>query len=159
MRYLLLSLVLAGVCFATEVKIVSQKFTASEVSSRAKFSGNVVVTKQKDVLKSDELIVFFNKKRKPTKYEAVGKASANVFLRGKEYFAKGKKLIYEPKSGTYTIKGNAVFIDKTTNKKVYGEIIRVNQKDGKYEVDGKNNEPVKFIFEIDDKEASKKLGK
>ncbi len=154
MRFFLIGLFLLSSAFGSQVEISADKFDAAEASRQAKFSGNVLVTRKKDRLKADRLIVNFDKKRKPTKYEASGHASINMFLKGKEYFGKGGRLIYEPKINRYTIQGNAVFIDKTTDKKIQGEIIRVNQSSGKYEVLGKKNKPVKFIFKIDDEKVN-----
>lgn len=157
MRYFILSLIATTSLLAVEVKVSADKFNADEITNRAKFLGHVIVTKQKDILKADKLIIDFNKKRKPTKYEATGNASIKVFIKGKEYFGKGKSLIYEPMENRYIIKGDAFFEDRTSDKKVYGELISVNQNDGKYRVDGKNNEPVKFIFQIDDKQVGSQI--
>ncbi len=157
MKYLLIALLMINFAFCKEVVVVADKFSASEITKKATFVQNVKVSKDKDLLKADKLIISFDKKRKPIKYEANGHASIRVFIKNKEYFGSGKSLIYEPKIDEYSIKGDAILIDKTTKKEVRGEIIRVNQKSGKYEVLGKKNQPVKFIFQIDDKDVGKKL--
>lgn len=157
MKYLIASLLTISTLVAVEVKVSADKFSANEIKNKAEFLGHVVITKQNDILKADKLTINFDKKRKPTKYEATGNASIKVFIKNKEYFGKGKTLTYEPKKNKYTIKGNAFFEDRTADRKVYGEIISVNQTDGKYQVDGKNNEPVKFIFQVDDKEVGSKI--
>ncbi len=136
--------------FAAKVEIKADKFSADEMLGQGKFLGNVVISKGNDILRADKLLVDFNKKKKPTKYTANGNVSINIFIKGKNYFGSGNKLIYEPLKNAYRLDGNAFLEDRTTNKKVYGESIYVNQKDGKYEVDSKDNEPVKFIFQIDD---------
>jgi lipopolysaccharide transport periplasmic protein lptA len=38
-----------------------------------------------------------------------------------------------------------------TDKKVYGEKIMVNQNSGTYNVNSGKKEPVKFIFQVEDK--------
>ncbi len=151
MRHILTFACFFALAFAGEVQVSADKFVADEASGVGKFIGNVVITKDKDILKSNRLIINFNKKRKPTKYEAQGDASINVFIDGKEYFGSGKKLTYNPIKNIYTIQGNAFFHEKITNKKVYGDKIIVNQKSGQYEVSSKKNEPVKFIFHVEDK--------
>ncbi len=138
-------------CFATQVEVSADKFTGNESGGFGKFLGNVIVTKGNDTLKSDKLIISFNKKRKPTKYEASGNASIKVFIDKKEYVGRGDSLIYDPIENIYTISGNAFFEERTSNKKVYGEKIVVNQKNGKYDVTSKKNKPVKFIFEVENK--------
>lgn len=157
MKFFIFSLITVASLYAVEVKVNADKFKANEITNKAEFTGHVIVTKQKDILKADKLTIDFDKKRKPTKYIATGNASVKVFIKGKEYFGKGKNLIYEPLINQYTIKGNAFLEDRTSDKKVYGELISVDQNSGKYEVDGKNNEPVKFIFQIDDKNAENKI--
>lgn len=152
MRIIFTILLLFTLASSAEVKVTADNFSANEISGKGTFNGHVKVIKGEDILKSDKLIIYFNKNKKPTKYEATGNASIKVNIKGKKYFGKGNKLIYEPNSDTYKILGNAFFEDRTTDKKIYGENIKVNQKNGEYKVDSKKNEPVKFIFHVDDKQ-------
>lgn len=151
MRYFLIFTLFALGAIAQNVEVTAEKFSASEPSGRSEFTGNVVVKKGEDTLKADKLVILFDKKRKPTKYEATGNAQIDIVIDKKNYYAKGSKLTYEPISKLYKIDGNAFLHDKTTNKKVYGDFIKVDQSKGVYEVDGRNNKPVKFIFQVDDK--------
>lgn len=151
MKIIVSLLMFIGVLFAQEVNILAEKFSANELSLKAQFDKNVTVTKGDDVLKTDKLLILFNKKKEPVKYEATGNASIRVFLKGKEYFGRGDLLIYEPQLDTYTINGNAFLEDRTTKKKIYGDSIKIDQKKGEYNVGGKENKPVKFTFEVKDK--------
>lgn len=150
MRYILTIFFLVSLAFCEKVEVNADNFSANEIKGIGEFLGNVVITKGKDVLKSDKLVINFDNKKKPTKYEASGNASITVFMDGKHYFGQGNSLIYDPIKSIYTIQGNAFLEEKTTHKKVYGKKIVVNQKNGKYEVSSDKNKPVKFIFQIND---------
>lgn len=150
MRFFLLFFTLVAIVVAQNVEVTAEKFSASELVGRSEFTGNVVVKKGEDILKSDKLTILFDKKRKPTKYEAFGNASIDMTIDTKSYYVKGDKLIYEPNSKLYKVEGNAFLHDKTTNKKVYGDFIKVDQSKGIYEVDGHANKPVKFVFQVED---------
>lgn len=155
MRFILILIFLGLTSFAQEVQVSADNFSANELKGVGKFTGNVIITKGKDILKSNELIINFDKKKKPLKYEALGNASITVFMDGKHYYGKGNSLIYNPVENLYTIEGDAFLEEKTTGKKVYGKKIVVNQKNGKYEVSSDKNKPVKFIFQIDDSSIKK----
>ncbi len=150
MRIFVLIVALFYSLFAQEVEIKADKFSANEILGEGKFLGHVSIKKANDILKSDALVVKFNKEKKPVKYIANGNVSISIVIKNKIYFGKGDKLIYDPIKDKYSLKGNAFLEDKMTRKKVYGNNIHVNQKNGKYEVDSDKNTPVKFIFQIDD---------
>ena len=150
MKYLLLVLV-ATFLSASEVQITADKFMANEVKLVSTFRGHVHVTKGSDDLKADKIVIDFNKDKKPIKYTATGNAKANMTLNKKKYFASGNVLIYQPKLARYTIEKNAFLHELGTDKKVYGDVIQVDQNKGYHEVGSKENEPVKFIFKIEDK--------
>jgi len=136
---------------ASEVEITANKFTADETKGISVFTGNVHVVKGKDDLKANKVVVNFDKKKQPTLYTASGSAKAKLTINGKSYFAKGDTLIYNPLTLKYIIKKNAFLQEINSDKKIYGENISVDQARGYYEVDGKKNEPVKFIFKVKDK--------
>ncbi len=155
MRKVIIFFLILESVFCAKVQITAKKFLADELKAKVEFLGDVVITKQKDILKADKLIVNFDKNKKPKLYTATGHATLLMFLKNKQYFAKGDKLIYEPRLDQYYIKGNAFLEDRSTNKKVFGQNISVNQNSGQYEVNGKKDEPVKFIFEVDEKQVGK----
>ncbi len=154
MRYLWVLLVVLAFARAEEVEVSADNFKANEIKRYGQFTGHVLVKKGKDTLKADKLIIRFNKKRKPVRYTARGHASIEVFIKNKNYLGKAKELVYIPQTNTYKLQGNAYLEDKSTNKKIYGNNIIVNQNAGKYEVDSKGDEPVKLIFQIDDKKLN-----
>ncbi len=150
MRYLIYFLFVT-LLSASQVEVTADKFTADEAKGISIFTGNVHIVKGKDDLKADKVVINFNKKKQPTLYTATGHAQARLIIKDKKYFAKGNTLIYDPVTLKYTIKKNAFLQELNTDKKIYGENIWVDQAKGYYEVDGKKNKPVKFIFKIVDK--------
>ena len=73
------------------------------------------------------------------------------------YNGKGDILTYEPKTEIYTLKGNAWIEEVETKREVFGDIITINQLNGKYEVNSDRSskkidkKPAKLIFKIEDK--------
>lgn len=149
-KWLGLLLVSSLTLFAEQVEVVADHFSADETKLRSEFTGHVKVTKGKDILIADHVLITFDKKRQPIKYVATGNAEATVILKEKTYFVKGETLTYEPSKLRYTVQKEAFLHEKETDKKVYGDTITVNQTKGTYEVDGKASKPVKFIFQVEE---------
>ncbi len=150
MKYLIYLLICATL-FAGEVQITANKFTANEAKGISIFTGKVHVIRGKDDLKADKVVIKFDKNKQPTLYTATGNVQAKLSIKNKRYFAKGDTLIYDPLTLKYTIEKNAFLQELNTDKKVYGNKIWVDQARGYYEVDGKKDTPVKFIFKLVDK--------
>jgi len=142
--------------FAQNVEVAADKFWASEQEGQGVFTGNVIITKGSDTLKAQKLTIYFDDQKKPLKYEASGDATGNLTLNGVHYFGKGEIFIYEPNISRYTIKKNGMLHEIETDRKVYGEMITVNQSTGSYEVDSKPSKPVKFIFKVDEQSTISK---
>jgi lipopolysaccharide export system protein LptA len=148
---------LLALCFilitlhAANVEVVANKFYADETKQISIFSGDVVVTKEKDRLSANKVTIHFDKKKQPLKYVAQGDAKVDMYMNAKKYFASADTMIYNPIKDEYELIGNAFLHEISTDKKVYGDKIFVNQISGRYEVDSKGNKPVKFIFKVEDK--------
>lgn len=147
-KSILIVCAIASLALAEQVEVVSDKFRAAEAEQKAIFTGNVKVTKGKDVLLSDKLTIYFDEAKQPLKYEATDNASIDMVMNGVRYFGSGERLIYEPEQLRYTIQENGFFHEIDTDRKVYGEVITVDQSKGTYEVDSKPSAPVKFIFQV-----------
>ncbi len=146
-----ISMLIGSLMFAENVEITSKHFEADEAKLISKFSGNVKVTKGYDTINSDNLVIYFDKNRKPTKYIATGKARFRLILNKKHYAGKANKIIYNPLKKYYRFIGNAFLQDIDTDKKIYGDDITIDQLNGKYDVKSDGNKPVKFIFKVEDK--------
>ncbi|DAB33121.1 MAG: lipopolysaccharide export system protein LptA [Sulfurospirillum sp.] len=151
MKFLISLFFILNIVNAANVEVVADKFFADEKKQISVFSGSVVVTKQSDRLKADEVTINFDAKKQPLKYIAVGNAKVDMIINEKKYFASADKMIYDPIKDQYELIGNAFLHELITDKKVYGDKIFVNQLTGRYEVDSKGSEPVKFIFKVEDK--------
>jgi lipopolysaccharide export system protein LptA len=150
-KFLISLFFILNIVNAANVEVVADKFFADEKKQISVFSGSVVVTKQSDRLKADEVTINFDAKKQPLKYIAVGNAKVDMIINEKKYFASADKMIYDPIKDQYELIGNAFLHELITDKKVYGDKIFVNQLTGRYEVDSKGSEPVKFIFKVEDK--------
>ena len=136
---------------AEQVEITADEFYADEGKQISEFKGNVNIKKGKDTLTANLVVIYFDKKRNPLKYVASGNAKFRVFIKNKTYDGSGSELVYEPAPNLYTINGNGFLHEIETDKKVYGEKITVNQNSGTYNVNSGKKEPVKFIFQVEDK--------
>ncbi|MDR1554449.1 MAG: lipopolysaccharide transport periplasmic protein LptA [Campylobacteraceae bacterium] len=148
-----LSIVLLLTLFvkAEQIEIDAKNVYADEINQIVEFTSNVRVVKGEDKLSADKIVLYLNKKGQPLKYVASGNVHVRVLLNKKEYKADGDKLTYETENQKYTLEGNAFLSEVDTDRKVYGETIEANQINGTYSVKGKNSEPAKFIFQIEDK--------
>lgn len=136
--------------FGGQIEVIADNFEADEIKEQIEFTNNVVVTKEKDVLKAKKVVVDFDKNKKPLKYVATGDVKVNMFIKEKHYFAQGDSLTYEPSKELYILTGNAFLQEIDTDKRVYGEKISVNQGNGTYRVDGEKGKPAKFTFQIEE---------
>jgi lipopolysaccharide export system protein LptA len=136
---------------AANVEVVAEKFFADEKQQVSVFTGNVIVTKEKDKLVADKVVIDFDKERQPLKYTATGNAKINMIIEDKKYFASSDTMIYDPVNSNYTLLKNAFLHEIVTDKKVYGDRIWVDQLSGRYEVDSDGKKPVKFIFKVEEK--------
>jgi len=150
-KSLLILLGLTVALSAQMVEVVSDKFYADEKKQITEFIGHVKVTKGKDKLVANKVVITFDKNRQPLKYVATGNAKIDMIMNDKIYFGEADTMIYNPLKDQYTLIKNAFLYEKVTNKKVYGDKIFVNQTTGRYEVQSDGKQPVKFIFKVEDK--------
>jgi len=137
--------------FAEKIEITSQKFIADETKLTTKFYGDVLVKKGDDILKSKEVIVKFNKKRKPLSYEAKSNVTFKIRVDSKNtYQGRANKLIYKPVTKEYKLIGDVSITEINSKKRIFAKEITLSEKSGKAEVLGDKSEPVKFIFELED---------
>lgn len=152
------ALLLAATVFGAEVEITSSRFDGDDKSGVSKFSGSVKVVKGGDIITSDTLFVYFDKARKPYKFEAIGSAKFEL-KEGEEKSYKGSanKVVYLPNQKEYILEGDSFVEYVEERRKVYGEHIVVNDITKKATVIGKDGgKPAKFIFFVEDKNETKK---
>ena len=159
MKKLLILPLIALFLNAEQLIIDAKKFEANDEKGISVFTGNVKLQQGKDRLSADKLNVYItkkiaNKKREPIKYIATGNVKFKIFSNAKEYEGKGNKVIYNPKTLTYSIYGNGYIKEKTEDKTLYGDEILISQKTGEAKVKGSDEKPVRFILNIDNKKEN-----
>jgi len=147
----LLCLCISQLLLSAEVEVTAEKFFADEKKKISIFEGHVVVIKEGDKLTAKKVVIEFDDKKQPLRYIATGDAKGNLTMNQKKYYGEAEKMTYEPNKSLYTFEKKAFLHEIDSDKKVYGDFIRVDQNSGQYEVDGKGAGPVKFIFKVEDK--------
>jgi len=139
---------------ATErVEITADRFSANESIQKTEMHGNVVVIKGADELRSGHLVVFFDEKRNPIRYEASENVSFVMTMKdGKRIKGTAQKGIYNLGSDEYTLSGKAQVQEIGKENSVRGETIIINRKNGFANVAGGEQNPAKMIFTYEGKE-------
>jgi lipopolysaccharide export system protein LptA len=153
MKYALTFVLLFSFVFSQDKLIIdANNFEADDQKGIAIFTGNVKVTKIKDKLNSDKLVVEMTtnsqNEQTPKKYTATGNVDFTVYSQEKVYLGKGTKVIYEPLKNKYTILGNGYLEEQIDGRILYGEEIYLDEITGSAQVVGNNNKPVRFIMKI-----------
>ncbi len=136
---------------ASQVKIEANHFYANDISKVAYFEGDAKIKEGANEFNASKIIVYFNNKKKATKYEASGNVKFDITEKGIRYKGQAQKITYAPNSSKYYFFGNVVLKDLTNNRKIEAQTISLDLKTGLADIKGKNRQPVKFIFEIEDR--------
>ena len=155
---LALLLVVVAPAFAAgeEVTITSDRFEADETSRITRFLGHVHMKKGVDELNASKVTVYFDARRKPERYEATGKVSFVIHMKedGHLYAGKSDRLVYRPKGQIYELYGHVVLREPAQERTITGEKVIVEKESGKAKVEGVGDRPVKFIFRVEENNAS-----
>ena len=136
---------------ADQVDIQADYFHADDITKVAYFEGNAIIKQGENIFKASKVMVFFNKKKKATKYEAKGNVSFNLIEKGIAYEGKAGKITYAPNNSKYYFVGDVVLNDLTNNRKIVAESISLDLKTGLADIKGGEKKPVHFRFEIEDR--------
>jgi len=149
--------VLVSILLAEQVKIIADAFEGNEKKGLTTFSGNVKITKGNDELNASRVSVYTDKKRTPYQYEAEGNVSFYIDLKDNNMTYKGDagKVIYYPLKKEYQFYKNVHLYQLGTNRKVFGDEVKLNAKDGNAKAMGKEKTPVIMIFNVEDKKKDK----
>ena len=136
-----------------QVQVKAESFEADEKKNISIFKGNVHLKKLDDSLKADTVTIFFDKKKRPLRYEAIGHVRFKVSVDNKSlYRGKSGKLIYRPSKNTYQLFDNVEVEDVTSERKLMGNEVTLNLESGHAKVVGKKKKPVVMTFSVDEKE-------
>ena len=138
------------------VEITADHFEANDPKKITKFFGHVRMVKGIDKLKADIVYVYFDFKRKPVKYEALGSVKFTISMNdGKVYKGQSGRLVYTPKTEVYELYENVKLFDTKLDRTLIGEKVFVDKQSGKARVEGSKEKPVKFIFNIEEGKVGK----
>ncbi len=151
MRIFLLYLFALSLFAAQEIEIKAKRFEADEKQLVTRFFGNVELTRGNDVINSDKAFVYFNKAKKPIKFDAVGNVTFKITHEGKKYEGRCGELIYMPLKKEYILIGDVYVHQMPDDRKIYGEKIVLDLIGGNLQVEGEEKKPVKIIFSIEEK--------
>jgi lipopolysaccharide export system protein LptA len=146
----------------TQNKLIidSNSFESQDNNGILIFTGNVKMTRLKDKLDANKVVVYLSQKQEGSsnkeaeKYIATGDVFFEIFTQTKHYEGKGDKVIYLPKKMQYEIIGNGYLKDITEDKTLLGDTIYIDQKSGNANVKGSKDKPVRFILSIDNNNSN-----
>jgi lipopolysaccharide export system protein LptA len=143
---------LTQVLFAEKVKITSTSMEAEELKKEVHFIGDAKIIKGGDWLHADRVIVYFGENNETSKYEAIGSVFFEFKKDEKHFKGSADKVIYDMVKSLYVLKGKAVIDDLVKKRHVDGDEIMLDMSTGSVDVKGSSKKPVKFIFDMEDKE-------
>jgi len=135
---------------AQEVEITAKRFEADRQKRVAKFFGNVIFKRGKDLIQAKKAFIYFDKNRKPVKFHAIGDVRFRVSDKEKIYKGRCQELIYYPKKKIYVFIKNVFIQQLPDGKKVYAERVVLDMVRGSLKVEGRDDRPVKLIFKVEE---------
>ncbi|NWF66249.1 MAG: lipopolysaccharide transport periplasmic protein LptA [Campylobacterales bacterium] len=152
MRLLLFFCLSFFMLYAQSVEITANNFEADDKKKESKFSGNVEINRTNSYIKTSTLKIFFNDKKKPIKYEAIGDCKFEIETNDKKkYKGVSDKLIYLPFEKRYEFLGNSYLEEVQDGKKLFATEIILDEISGNAIVKGDDKKPLKFIFNLEEK--------
>jgi len=137
--------------FADIVDIQADHFYASDISHEAYFEGNAQIKQGSNEFNASKIVVFFNNKRKATKYRASGSVKFDLTENNTHYVGQAEKVVYAPTSSKYLFSGDVVLEDLTNNRVIKAKSVSLDLKTGLADIKGGKKKPVHFRFEIEDR--------
>lgn len=153
-KILILLNLLASFVLAEQVKIIADSFEGNEKKGLTVFSGNVKITKENDELNASKVTVYIDNERTPYRYEAEGDVSFYIDLKDNNMTYKGdaQKVVYSPLKKEYQFFNDVHLYQLGTNRKVFGNEVKLNAKDGNAKAIGKEKAPVIMIFNVNEED-------
>ncbi|MEA2017194.1 MAG: LptA/OstA family protein [Campylobacterota bacterium] len=129
-------------------------FEADEKQQILYFKGDVKMTKNKDEILCQSLIInTMPSKEDPTKqipkdYTATGDVSFIIYTEDNTLKGKGDTVFYYPLKQKYIIIGNGYLEDIKEGKKITANKIYIDELTGHAKIDGDKDKPVKFRLKL-----------
>jgi lipopolysaccharide export system protein LptA len=147
-----LLLLLTQSLFAEKVEITSTSMEAEDEKKEVHFIGDAKIHKGKDWLYADRVIVYFGENNDTEMYEAIGTVTFEFKKEDQHFKGSADKVKYHIVKSLYVLTGNAVIDDLANKSHVNGDEIILDMTTGNVKVQGDKKKPVKFIFEMENKE-------
>ena len=138
--------------FAEKVEITSDSMKAQDLQKEVHFIGNVKVKQLENWLHGDKVIVYFDENNETKMYEAMGSVTFEFKKEKSFYKGSADKVTYYPTKSQYILIGKAVIDDLINKRHVNGDEITLDMITGNANVKGSKKKPVKFIFDMENKE-------
>lgn len=139
------------------LNIDADLFEAKEAQNKLYFEGNVYLTKNKDTLTANKLVINTKASKKnpekkvPKDYVATGDVKFTIVTNeGNVIKGSGDKVYYYPDEKKYLISGNGYLEDTKEGKKIRANKIYLDEKTGYTKIDGKKNQPAKFSIKLEE---------
>jgi len=133
---------------AGNLEITANNFYHKDGDNKAEFNGNAVAKQDGNLIKSNKIVVLLDEKSEAKEYIASG----NVYfeLKSSNKFIKGTcvQIKYIPTLDKYFLNGNVAIEDVKNKRKVYGDEIIIDNKNGSSYAKSNSKKPVKFIFKV-----------
>lgn len=144
-------------CEENYLNIDAKHFEANEKEQKLYFKGDVKMTKNKDILVCQDLLIYTevskeSNKQIPKSYEATGDVSFELHTEDNILKAKGDKIFYYPNEKKYIVVGNGYLEDTKEGKKLTAHTIYIDELTGHTRIEGDDKTPVKFRLKLDTKE-------
>jgi lipopolysaccharide export system protein LptA len=133
------------------VDIQADHFYASDISHEAFFEGNAQIKQGSNEFNASKIVVFFDSKRKATKYKASGLVKFDLRENNIHYKGQADSVVYAPTSSKYHFSGDVILRDLTNNRTIKAKTISLDLKTGLADIKGGKKKPVHFRFEIEDR--------
>ena len=151
MRHILLIVISLASLYASNLEVSANSFYHKDGEKKAIFSGNVIAKEDGNLIKSNKITVFLDDNSEAKEYIASG----NVYfeLKSPKKFIKGRcaRIKYIPSEDKYYLLGNVIVEDVLNKRKIYGEEIVIDNKNGASYAKSSSKKPVKFVFKVKSK--------
>ncbi|WP_456479641.1 lipopolysaccharide transport periplasmic protein LptA [Nautilia sp.] len=149
-KFLIFFVLFFSFSYAEELKVTSKYFHYDMAKKESIFKGDVNATKGKDNILADKMVVFFDKNKKPLKFEAEGNVRFVISLdENSTYKGRSDILIYQLHNGNIILQGNAEIIKVQSKESVKGNKIILNRFTKNAEVIG-GKKPVEIIIKVNE---------
>lgn len=148
-----------GLMAKDQVEITAKHFSADEKSRSTLITGDVVITRAQDRLEADKVIIFFDEKNRPLKYEAEGGVKFELHLpEGRHIKGRSKRAIYDASASEYHLLGEALVEERGKSNVIKGEKVIINRLSGAAKIAGDKNRPARLVFTFEEKPKEKESG-